>query len=169
MVTISRWLLFNWPPKWCHMKLSMDSQLLHLHHIIRAAPWWHKLGTIYVLMMLFNVFSRTILPWLRIEWRSKQININHSSMKWMPCFNGPFKVFEREGPVEYKLKLPKGSKAHHVLSCFTLKKDAGFYSCYCTRSSSYDKWVTCQEEPIVMLDCCMVKHHNSALMEVLIQ
>lgn len=79
-----------------------------------------------MLMMLFNVFSRTILPWLRIERSCKQINIDHGTMKLMPHFNGPFKVVEREGPVEYKLKLPKGSKAHHVFHVSCLKKKLGF-------------------------------------------
>lgn len=43
------------------------------------------------------------------------------SLKFYPKCGGPFEILEKQGPVTYKLKLPKWTKAHDVFHASMLK------------------------------------------------
>ena len=59
-----------------------------------------------------------------IPYQLQSLN-SHAFHKLHPKFYGPFEVVERIGKVAYKLKLPEGTKIHHVFHVSCLKKKLG--------------------------------------------
>ncbi|XP_070679204.1 uncharacterized protein [Malus domestica] len=59
-----------------------------------------------------------------IPYQLQSLN-SHTFHKLHPKFYGPFEVVERMGKVAYKLKLPEGTKIHHVFHVSCLKKKVG--------------------------------------------
>jgi hypothetical protein len=90
-------------------------------------------------------------------------------MKLSPRFYGPYKVLKCIGPIAYRLDLPPHSKIHIVFYVSCLKKKLGKQALPQQHLSNMTSTGEVRIQPATILDHRIVKRHNQAVVEVLIQ
>ncbi|XP_075081403.1 uncharacterized protein LOC142166319 [Nicotiana tabacum] len=91
------------------------------------------------------------------------------NLKLSARYFGPYEVIQKIGSIAYKLRLPEGSKIHHVFHVSQLKKKIveKVFSTQDPPHCTTDGQIL--TEPLKILDRHMVKKHNRVVSEVLMQ
>ena len=116
-----------------------------------------------------RVFERG--DWVYLKLRPyKQFSVRSSQVwKLSPRNAGPFMILEKVGEVAYKLDLPDSSKIHPVFHVSLLKKHAGPIHSVTSTLPTMDEDGAVLLVPVKLLARRMIKRHNAAVVQVLIQ
>lgn len=93
----------------------------------------------------------------------------HRNMKLAPKFYGPFQIIQKIGTVAYKLQLPDDAKIHPVFHVSLLKRKLGQNMTAQSTLPPVSPDGNLQMEPVAVLNRRMIKRHNKAVVQWLIQ
>lgn len=82
---------------------------------------------------------------------------------------GPFKIVEKIGPAAYKLELPTDAQIHNVFHVSQLKQHVPDHTPVFQSLPKLPKLDTEDLSPTEILDRCLVKKGNAALLQVLVR
>jgi hypothetical protein len=106
---------------------------------------------------------------LRLQPYAQSSVVNRPFPKLSYKYFGPYPILERIGKVAYRLELPTGSKIHNVFHVSQLKDYRADYTPVFSKLPQCPALDSMDMAPEAILDRCMMKKGNQAIVQVLIK